>query len=99
MDQMRTQEQHIPASKRITKRRRRPESKLRQTDRKALRDKLEVCIDPLHPEDNQQGLVNIVTGQVLTHPSLNVDNATELGTKQMEEFERTWPATKHYTNV
>ena len=45
-----------------------------------------------HPEDNQQGLVNIVTVQVLTHPSLNVDNATELGTKQMEEFERTWPA-------
>ena len=66
-------------------------------DRKALRDKLEVCIDPLHPEDNQQGLVNIVTGQVLTHSSLNVDNATELGTKQMEEFERTWPASCHET--
>ena len=66
-------------------------------DRKALRDKLEVCIDPLHPEENQQGLVNIVTGHVLTHLSINVDNATEFGTKQMEEFERTWPASFHET--
>ena len=41
--------------------------------------------------------MNIVTGQVLTHPSLNVDNATELGTKQMDEFERTWPASFHET--
>ena len=58
---------------------------------------MEVCIDQLHPEDNQHGLVNIVTGQVLTHPSLNVDNATELRTKQMEEVERTWPASFHAT--
>ena len=41
--------------------------------------------------------MNTVTGQVLTHPSLNVDNATELGTKQMEKFERTWPASFHET--
>ena len=41
--------------------------------------------------------MNIVTGQVLTHPSLNVDNATELETKQMKEFERTWPASFHET--
>ena len=41
--------------------------------------------------------MNIVTGQILTHPSLNVDNDTELGTKQMEEFERTWPASFHET--
>ncbi len=56
-----------------------------------------MCIDPLHPKDNQQGIVNIVTGQVLTHPSLNIDNADELGTKQMDEFERTWPASFHET--
>ena len=73
------------------------QSQIDTKDRTALRDKLEVCIDPLHPEDNQQGLVNIVTGQVLSHPSLNVDNATELGTKQMEEFERTWPVSFHET--
>ena len=92
MDQTRTQEQHVPASQTHHK----EEAKARvisdTKDRKALRDKLEVCIDLLHPEENKQGLVNIVTGQVLTHPSLNIDNATELRTKQVEEFEQTWPA-------
>ena len=81
MDQMRTQEQHVPASQTHHKEEAKARVKTDTKDRKALRDKLEVCIDPLHPEDNQQGLVNIVTGQVLTHPSLNFDNATELGTK------------------
>ena len=97
MDQMRTQEQHVPASQTHNKEEEKARVKTDTKDRKALRDKLEVCIDPLHPEDNQPGLVNIVTGQVLAHPSLNVDNATELGTKQMEEFERTWPASFHET--
>ena len=97
MDQMRAQEQHVPASQTHHKEEAKASVKTDTKDRKALRDKLEVCIDPLHPEDNQQGLVNIVTGQVLTHPSLNVDHATELGTKHMEEFERTWPATFHET--
>ena len=97
MDQMRTQEQLVPASQTHHKEEAMARVKTDTKDRKALRDKLEVCIDPLHPEDNQQGLVNIVTGQVLSHPSLNVDNATELGTKQMEEFERTWPASFHET--
>lgn len=55
-----------------------------------------MCIDPLQTENNQ-GLVNIVTGQVLNHPSLNVDSATEIGIMQMEEFERTWPAGFHET--
>ena len=97
LDQMRTQEQHVPASQTHPKEEAKARVKTDTKDRKALRDKLEVCIDPLHLEDNQQGLVNIVTGQVLTHPSQNVDNATELGTKQMEEFERTWPASFHET--
>ena len=79
MDQMRTQEQHVPASQTHHKDEAKARVKTDTKDRKALRDKLEVCIDPLHPEDNQQGLVNIVTGQVLTHTSLNIDNATKLG--------------------
>ena len=97
LDQMRTQEQHVPASQTHHKEEAKARVKTDTKNRKALRDKLEVCIDPLHPEDNQQGLENIVTGQVLTHPSLNVDHATELGTKHMEEFERTWPASFHET--
>ena len=96
LDQMRTQASQT-ASQTHHKEEATARVKTDTKDRTALRDKLEVCIDPLHPEDNQQGLVNIVTGQVLTHPSLNVDNATELGTKQMEEFERTWPVSFHET--
>ena len=79
MDQMRTQEQHVPAFQTHHKDEAKARVKTDTKDRKAHRDKLEVCIDPLHPEDNQQGLVNIVTGQVLTHTSLNIDNATKLG--------------------
>ena len=62
MDQMRAQEQHVPASQTHHKEEAKARFKTDTKDRKALRDKLEVCIDPLHPEDNQQGLVNIVTG-------------------------------------
>ena len=39
--------------------------------------------------------MNIVTGQVLTHSSVNVDNAPELGEQQMEEFERGLPDSFH----
>ena len=42
-------------------------------------------------------IVNIVTGQVLTHSSVNVDNAPELGEQQMEEFERGLPDSFHET--
>ena len=87
MDQMRTQEQHVQASQTHHKEEAMARVKTDTKDRRALRDKLEACIDPLHPEDNQQCLVNIVTGQVSSHPSLNVDNATEP------------VSTKHYTNV
>ena len=95
--QMTIQEQHVPASQMHYKEEAKARVKTDTNDRKSLRDKLEVCIDPLHPEENQQGLLNIVTGHVLTHLSINVDNATEFGTKQMEEFERTWPASFHET--
>ena len=97
LDLMRTQKQHRPESQTHHKEETKARVKCDSKDRKALRDKLELCIDPLHSEDNQESLVNIVTGQVLTHPSLNVDNAVELGSKEMEEFQRTWPASFHET--
>ena len=59
-------------------------------DRKALRDKLELCIDPLDPEQHPDGLMNIVTGQVVNHSSVNVDKAQLLGKTQIESFERSW---------
>ena len=36
--------------------------------------------------------MNIVTGMVVTHPSVNVHNAVKLGQTQIDSFEKTWPA-------
>ena len=43
------------------------------------------------------GLVNIVTGIVGTHPSVNVNDAVQLGHTQMESFKKTWPEGFHDT--
>lgn len=97
LDHMRTQEQCRPISQTHHKEETKARMKTDAKDRQALREKLEVCIDPLQTDNNQEGLVNIVTGQLLTQPSLNVDKAAEIGSKQMEEFEKTWPASFHET--
>lgn len=97
LDLMRTQKQHRPKSQTHHKEETKARVKCDSKDRKVLRDKLELCIDPLHSEENKEGLVNIVTGQVFTHPTLNVDNAIELGRKMMEEFQGMWPASFHKT--
>ena len=39
-----------------------------------LREKLELNIDPLDPEQHQEGLVNVVMGKVVCHSSVNVNN-------------------------
>ena len=49
-------------------------------DRNALREKIELSIDALDPEQHQDGQVNVVTGKVVVHPSVNVNNAAILGT-------------------
>ena len=59
-------------------------------DRKALRDKLELCKDPLDPEQHPDGLMNIVTGQVVNHSKVQL-----LEKIQMESFERSWPGGFH----
>ena len=64
-------------------------------DRKVLRDKLETCIEPLQNDQYPTSLVNIVTGKVVVHPSVNVDDSVKLGKEQMEEFEKAWPAGFH----
>ena len=64
-------------------------------DRKALRDKLELCIDRLDPEQHPDGLMIIVTEQVVNHSSVNVDKAQLLGITQMESFERSWSGGFH----
>uniref|UniRef100_UPI00359005F2 uncharacterized protein n=1 Tax=Myxine glutinosa TaxID=7769 RepID=UPI00359005F2 len=66
-------------------------------DRNALREKVELSIDPLDPDQHQYGLVNVVTGKVVVHPSVNVNNAVTLGENQMETFEKSWPGGFHDT--
>ena len=39
--------------------------------------------------------MNIVTGQVVNHSSVNVDKAQLLGKTQMEYFQRSWPGGLH----
>lgn len=64
-------------------------------DRKALHEKLSVCIDPLNPNQHPNNLINIVTGEVMMNDSINVDQAVELGKKQLQEFEAGWPESFH----
>ena len=64
-------------------------------DRKTLREKLEVCIDALNEAQHPEGLQNIVTGKVITHPSVNADDTPTLGKSQMESFEDRWPESFH----
>ena len=69
--------------------------KMDEMDRRALREKLSVCIDPLNPKEHPRGIINIVTGEVMMNESINVDQAIELGKKQQEEFEAGWPESFH----
>ncbi len=61
-------------------------------DRQLVREKLELCIDPIYSEQYPNGLVNIVTGKVVAHPAVNVENAVAIGQSQMDTFEKGWPA-------
>ena len=76
-DSVKTQETHKEESK--------SRMQAHAADRKVIREKLEQCINPLaiNSETYRQQLVNIVSGRVV--PALvNVDNAVDIGTKQME---------------
>ena len=64
-------------------------------DRRAPRDKLDVCIDPLNTAEHPRGLVNIATGEVMLNEDINADQAIEIGKRQLQEFEAGWPETFH----
>ena len=65
-------------------------------DRNALKDKIEMSIDPLDPEQHpENGLVNIVTGKVVSDPKVNVHQAIAIATAEMNSFEAGWPASFH----
>ncbi|KAK5922319.1 hypothetical protein CgunFtcFv8_019592 [Champsocephalus gunnari] len=95
LDSMRDHEQQKCPSQTHHKEEMKARMKSDGEDRKHLREKLELCIDPLNNDQHPEGLLNIVTGKVVDHPSVNVDKAVELGTKQMETFEAGWPASFH----
>lgn len=59
-------------------------------DREELRRKLETIINPLDPDSHPDNIVNVVTGQ-LAPPSVNVDKAVDIGTRQFKEFESKLP--------
>ena len=71
-----------------------PRKKNDEKDRKALHDKLEVCINPFNPEQ-YTWILNFATGESVTHPAVNVDNTIQEGKKQMTLFESSWPAGFH----
>ena len=66
-----------------------------EVDRRALRDKLDVCVDPLNTAEHPRGLMNIATGEVMLNEDINVDQAMELGKRQLQEFEAGWPEAFH----
>ena len=69
-----------------------------EQDKQELRQKLELCIDPLDPEQHPpEGLVNVVTVMVVDQPSVSSHNAVQLGKTKMERFENAWPESFHET--
>ena len=66
-------------------------------DRNALHEKIELSIYTFDPEQHHVGLVNVVTGKVVVHTSVKVNNAAILGENQMETFEKSWPGVFHDT--
>jgi hypothetical protein len=63
------------------------------SDRNALKEKMITCVYILDREQHAaDGLVNIVTGKVITDPKVNVDLAITNATSDRKKFEAGWPA-------
>ena len=61
------------------------------SDHQSLRTALESHIDPMNPVTHVEGsLLNMPSGQ-LTQPNVNVDKALDIGTRQLTQFEASWP--------
>ena len=60
-------------------------------DKNSIRKTLETCIDPMDPDSHEDGvLLNMSTGQI-AQPEVNIDCSLEIGKKQLNDFETTWP--------
>ena len=61
--------------------------KIDSVDCQGIKQKLDACIDPLNEYQDTDKLVNIVTGQVISDPSVTIDSTIQIGRTQMEQFE------------
>ena len=54
-------------------------------DRRNLHHKMELCIDPLSPQLHlKEGLINIVTDEIVCQPLINVDKSLDVGKAQVK---------------
>ena len=60
-------------------------------DRLGIKQKLELCLDPLDPEKHPGDIVNIVNGR-LGPSSVNVHDAVAIGKEEMLKFEKACPS-------
>ena len=61
-------------------------------DRNVLRDNIDLFIDPLDPDQHQDGLVNEVPTKIVVHQSVNVNNSIALGKTALKAFGKSWPS-------
>ena len=54
-----------------------------------IQHKLEMCIEPLNNDNNQKGIVNIITGRIAPY-AVNVANYVATGKEPMNRFETGW---------
>ena len=62
------------------------------TDRLKIREAVSTCIDVFDTDKHSNtGLVDLYSGKVVQDPNLNVDQALDVGTAQMLDYESRWP--------
>ena len=63
-----------------------------KTDRKGLQQKLDMCINPMAPQDHPEvdSIINVANGRI-GPSSVNVDKTIDIGTSQMKDFEKNFP--------
>ena len=67
-------------------------------DRKSLRNRLEICIDPFDPDSHPIEVINIVTGRI-GPSSVTVYDLLFIGKKQMCDFEKSWSTGGFYKTI
>ena len=59
-------------------------------DRKKLRQKLQISIDPFDTTSHPDGIVHVVNG-LIAPKSVNVDQSVTIGEQLRKDFEASWP--------